>query len=75
MPRGAKPQKGWGPVEVEQMKQLVPFLDAAKRGLVLSRWRPGDPVEELLAPITLQVLVAVSRECGLGELLREASHA
>lgn len=73
MPRGARRQSGWDPVEVEQMRSLVPFLDAAKRGLVLSRWRPGDPVEELLAPITLAVLVAVSRECRLGELL-EASH-
>jgi hypothetical protein len=74
MARGARRQSGWDPVEVEQMRQLVPFLDAAKRGLVLSRWRPGEPVEELLAPITLQVLIAVSRECGLRELL-EASHA
>jgi hypothetical protein len=73
MARGAKPQSGWDPVEAEQMRQLAPFLDAAKRGLVLSRWRPGDPVEELLAPIVLQVLVAVSRECRLGELLKEAS--
>jgi hypothetical protein len=73
VPRGAKPQTGWGPAEIEQMKQLAPFLDAAKRGLTLSRWRPGDPVEELLAPITLAVLVAVSRECRLGELL-EAPH-
>ena len=72
MPTGAKPQTGWTPAEIEHAKQLVPFLDAAKRGLKLSRWRPGDPVEELLAPITLQVLIAVSRECGLGELL-EAS--
>jgi hypothetical protein len=74
MPAGRKPQSGWTPAEIEQAKQFVPFLDAAKRGLMLSRWRPGDPVEELLAPITLQVLIAVSRECRLGELL-EASGA
>jgi hypothetical protein len=71
--RGAKPQTGWTRIEVEQAKQFVPFLEAAQRGLTLSRWRPGDPVEELLAPITLQVLIAVSRECGLGELLAEVA--
>ena len=73
MARGSKPQTGWTPADIERAKALVPFLDAAKRGLTLSRWRPGDPVEELLAPITLQVLIAVSRECGLGELLKEAA--
>jgi hypothetical protein len=74
MPAGAKPQAGWTPAEIEQAKQFVPFLNAAAHRLALSRWRPGDPVQELLAPITLQVLIAVSRECRLGELL-EASRA
>lgn len=38
-------------------------------GLLRSTWKPGQPAEELVAPIALAVLVGVSRELRLGELL------
>lgn len=58
----------------DQAHDLQPFMKAGMRGLERSDWKPGLPVEYLVAPIVLQVLIAVSRECGLRELL-EASHA
>ena len=41
---------------------LLPYLQAGMRGLALSRWRPGDDPRDLVAPIVLQVLLAVSRD-------------
>lgn len=58
-------------LSLEQARELEPFAEAAKRGLRRSNWRPGDPVEYLIAPITLAVLVEVSKRCRLGDLLRE----
>ena len=40
---------------------LEPFGQAAMRGLGRARWRPGDPVEWLVAPIVLAVLAEVGR--------------
>lgn len=46
----------------EKLSVLVPFQDAGMRGLQRSRWRPGQPVEDLVAPIVLAVLAEVARQ-------------
>jgi len=71
MPRGTKPMTGWGPEEIKQATALLPFLAAARRGLLMSCWRPGLDADELLAPIVLAVLVEVSKQLRIGELLAE----
>lgn len=71
MPKGAKAMTGWTPEEIEQAKLLLPFLEAGRRGLLSSQWRPGAPVEDLLAPIVLHVLAEAGRRLRIGELLAE----
>jgi hypothetical protein len=62
-------------LDIQQAEALLPFLKAGMDGLRRSHWRPGAPVEWLVAPIVLQVLVAVSRELRIKELLAEAGYA
>jgi hypothetical protein len=57
----------------EQSAALEPFMIAGLDGLHRSRWKPGDPVEYLVAPIVLRVIIAVSREFRMGELIKEGS--
>ena len=65
---GSRAPAGWTRLDVEQAQELTPFMAAGMAGLGRSRWRPGDPVEYLVAPIVLAVLVSVSRECNLRKL-------
>lgn len=59
---------GWTPEEIQQAKALLPFLAAARRGLVRSRWLPGMSADDLLAPIVLAVLVEVAKQLRVSEL-------
>lgn len=69
------PRKATRHLSVQDTTDLEPFMVAGMEGLRRTRWRSGDPVECLVAPIVLQVLIAVSRECRLGELMKEAPDA
>jgi hypothetical protein len=60
---------GWTDEEIAACKELYPFLIAARRGLAMSRWRPGDDPDELLAPIVLAVLVETSKRIRPAELM------
>lgn len=71
--RGARARTGWTEQEIEACKQLLPFLSAARRGLAMSRWRPGDDPDDLLAPIVLAVLVEVGKQIRPGELMAAVS--
>ena len=50
------------------LQPLLPFLAAARRGLVRSRWLPGMNADDLLAPIVLAVLVEVAKQLRISEL-------
>lgn len=61
-----------GPVTAADMalaRSLLPFLRAGRHGLDRSPWRPGQPPEDLVAPIVLAVLVEASRQLRLDLLL------
>jgi hypothetical protein len=60
-----KAMTGWTAEDIQRAGQLMPFLKAARTGLARSRWRPGDDSDDLLAPVTLAVLVEVGRRCEL----------
>lgn len=57
MPRTRKQKVGDA-----RARELDPFMRAGMKGLNRSSWRPGDPVGRLVAPIVLEVILAVSRE-------------
>ncbi len=69
--KGRPAQTGWTQQGVQQMKELLPFLQAARIGLARSRWRPGDNTDDLLAPIVLAILVEVARTLRIGELVAQ----
>lgn len=51
----------------DQVSDLAHYVDAGMSGLLRARWRFGDPLEYLVAPIVLQVIIQVGRDLGLGE--------
>lgn len=42
-------------------REFLPFLRAARRGLLRSRWQFGNSVDDLLAPVVLAVLAEVGK--------------
>lgn len=58
--------------EIEEMRMLLPFLEAGRRGLKRSRWMPGMDVDSLVAPVVLAVLVEVAETFNLAAIPIEA---
>lgn len=56
--------------QLEDLRVLVPFLAAGRRGLEASNWRPGDDASDLVAPIVLCVLAEVARQVPLEAMER-----
>jgi hypothetical protein len=52
----------------DQMSDLERYVKAGMDGLYRSRWRLGDPVEFLVAPIVLQVIILVSKDFHFADL-------
>jgi hypothetical protein len=56
----------------EQARELVPFLEAGRRGLVAARWRVGMEADDLVAPIVLTVIAELNRRALAREKLASA---
>ncbi|MEU7855197.1 hypothetical protein [Nonomuraea sp. NPDC049141] len=64
----------------EQARELVPFLEAGRRGLAAANWRVGMEADDLVAPVVLAVIAEVQRHLPSGveaalERLRDARAA
>jgi hypothetical protein len=46
----------------DQVAALLPYQRAGMRGLTRSTWQPGQPADDLVAPIVLSVLAEVARQ-------------
>lgn len=60
---------GWTAEDIEAVRPLWPFLVAGRLGLQRARWRPGDSVDDLLAPIVMAVLVEVAKRLPLDAMI------
>ncbi|SEU46453.1 hypothetical protein [Nonomuraea wenchangensis] len=59
----------------EVARELVPFMEAGRRGLAAANWRVGMEADDLVAPVVLAVIAEVHRRVVEGGTLDERALA